>query len=112
MYSGPHFEGDKITRIAVVGIRDNAEEIDIAAEDIGGGYWHLQIFARAVMRAEEDVIRDMVRIYETRHNVRLTALRVVNRPLLWKSAQVEAAPIEVLRTYPLTAAAQYNSTTA
>jgi hypothetical protein len=110
MYSAPHFEGDKIARMAVVGIHDNAEEIDIGAEDIGAGYWHFQIFATAVMRADEDVIRNMVRMYETRHDVRLTALRVENRPLLWKSAQVEAAPIEVLRTYPLTTT-QYNSTT-
>ena len=36
MYSDPHFEGDEIPRLAVVGIRDNAEEIDIRPEDIGG----------------------------------------------------------------------------
>src|SRR5438270_14074377 len=45
MYSGPHFVGDEIPRMAVVGIRDNAAEIDIWPEDIGGGYWHFQILA-------------------------------------------------------------------
>jgi len=101
MYSGPHFEGDEIPRMAVVGIRDNADEVDIRPEDIGGGYWHFQIFAKAVRRADEGIIRDMVRMYEIRHNVRLAALRVENRPLLWENAQVEAAPIEILRNYPL-----------
>ena len=103
MYSEPHFEGDEIVRMAVVGIRDNGEEIDIRPEDIGGGYWYFQVFARAVTRADEAVIRDTVRAYEARYNIHLTALRVENRPLLWKSAQVNAAPVEVLRTYPLTA---------
>jgi hypothetical protein len=110
MYSAPHYEGDKIPRMAVVAIRHNAEEIDIRAEDIPGGYWHFQIFARAVIDADEEVVRDIVRMYETRHNVRLAALRVENRPLLWKSAQVESAPIKILRTYPLSPA-QHNSTT-
>jgi hypothetical protein len=109
MYSDPHFHGDEIPRMAVVGICDNAEEIDIRPEEIGGGYWHFQVFAKAVMRGDEAVIRDMVQTYETRHNVHLEALRVENRPLLWKSAQVEPAPIEILRTYPLSTA-QYNST--
>jgi hypothetical protein len=104
MYSEPHFEGDEIPRMAVVGIRDNGDEIDIHPEDIGGSYWDFQVFVRAVRGADEDVIRDMVRVYETRHNVHLAALRVENRPLLWKNAQVEAAPIEILRTYPLNAA--------
>jgi NADH:ubiquinone oxidoreductase subunit D len=109
MYSAPHFEGDEIARMAVVGIRDSGEEIDIRPEDIGGGYWYFQVFARAVARTDDAVIRDMVRMYEIRHNVQLAALRVENRPLLWKGAQVEAAPIEILRTYPLSAA-QDNST--
>ncbi len=109
MYSMPHFEGDKIPRLAVVGIRDNSQQIDIRPEEIGGGYWYFQVFAGAATRADENVIRDMVRMYETRHNVRLAALRVENRPLLWKGAQVKAAPIEILRTYPLSAA-QHNST--
>ena len=42
--------------------------------------------------ANEEVIQDVVRTYEARHNVRLAALRVENRPLLWKNDQVEAAP--------------------
>ena len=45
-------------------------------------------------RADKEVIRDIVRTYEARHNVRLAALRVENRPLLWNNAQVQAAPIE------------------
>jgi hypothetical protein len=109
MYSDPHFEGDEIARMAVVGVRDNGEEIDIRPEDIGGGYWYFQVFARAVTRADDAVIRDTVRTYEDRHSTRLAALRVENRPLLWKSAQVEAASIEILRTYSLSAA-QHNST--
>jgi hypothetical protein len=109
MYSDPHFEGDEIPRMAVVAIPDNSEEIDVRPEDIGGGYWHFQIFANAVMRADEDVIWDIVRMYETRHKVRLIAIRLENRPLVWKSAQVEAAPIKILRTYPLRTV-QHNST--
>lgn len=109
MYSRPHFVGDEIPRMAVVAIRDNSEEIDIRPEDIGGGYWYFQIFANAVSRADEDIIRDMVRIYETRHNMRLAALRVENRLLLWKSAQAEPAPIKILRTYPLRTV-QHNAT--
>jgi hypothetical protein len=101
MYSGPHFEGDQISRLAVVGIRDNAEEIDILPKDIGGGYWHFKIFATAVKHADKEVIQDVVRMYEARRNVRLAAIRVENRPLLWKTKQVEAVPTEVLRTYPL-----------
>ncbi len=101
MYSMPHFQGEKIPRLAVVGIRENSEEVDILPEDIGGGYWHFQIFATAVKRADEDVIRDIVQMYETGHNVRLTAIRLENRPLVWKSTRVEAAPIEILRTFPL-----------
>lgn len=108
MYSDPHFVGDEIPRMAVVGIRDNAEEIDIRPEDIGGGYWYFQVFAKAVMRGDKDIIRDMARAYEARHNIRLAAFRVENRPLLWKSAQVETAPIKVLRTYQLIAA-RHNS---
>jgi hypothetical protein len=110
MYSDPHFEGDEIPRMAVVAIRDNTEELDIRPEDIGGGYWYFQVFARAVTRADDAIIRDTVAAYEARHNMRLAALRVENRPLLWKSVQVKAAPIKVLRTYPLIAA-QHNSTT-
>jgi hypothetical protein len=109
MYSEPHFEGDEIPRMAVVGIRDNGDEIDIRPEDIGGGYWHFQVFVKAAMGADEDVIRDMVRVYETRHDVHLAALRVENRPLLWKNAQVETAPIEILRNYALNPA-QHNPT--
>jgi hypothetical protein len=108
MYSDPHFHGDEIPRMAVVGICDNAEEIDIRPEDIGGGYWYFQVFAKAVIRGDKDIIRDMARAYEARHNMRLAAFRVENHPLLWKSAQVETAPIKVLRTYPLSAA-QHNS---
>jgi hypothetical protein len=110
MYSESHFEGDEIPRMAVVAIRDNAEEIDLRPEDIGGGYWYFQVFARAVTRAEGAVIRDIARTYEARHNMRLAALRVENRPLLWRSTQVERAPTKILRTYPLSAA-PHNSTT-
>jgi hypothetical protein len=109
MYSAPHFQGDEIPRLAVVGICDNTEEIDIRPEEIGGGYWHFQIFARAITRADGAVVRDTVQAYEARHNIRLAALRVENRPLLWKNAQVEAGPIEILGTYPLSAA-QHNPT--
>jgi hypothetical protein len=107
MYSAPHYEGDKIPRMAVVGIRDNAEEVDIQPQEIPGGYWHFQIFARAITRADREVIQDMVRAYEARHNMRLAALRVENRPLMWNNAQVEAGPIEILGTYPLSGA-QHN----
>jgi len=101
MYDKPHFLGDEIPRMAVVGIRENAEEIDIRPEDIGGGYWHYQVFAKAVARPDKSVIQDIVRSYEARHHVRLAALRVENRPLLWNSTQVAAGPTEILRTYPL-----------
>jgi hypothetical protein len=108
MYNEPHFVGDEIPRMAVVAIRDNAEETDIQPEDIGGGYWFFQVFAKAARRGDESVIRDMVKGYEARHSIHLAALRVENRPLLWKNAQVKAAPIKVLRTYSLSA--QHNST--
>jgi hypothetical protein len=108
MYNEPHFVGDEIPRMMVVGIRDNAQEIDIRPEDIGGGYWHYQVFARAVTRPDEDVIRDVVRAYESRHNIRLAALRVENRPLLWSSTRVAAGPTQILRTYPLITG-QHNS---
>jgi hypothetical protein len=104
MYSEPHFKGDKIPRLAVVGICRNGDEIDIRPEDIGGGYWYFQVFARAAKRADEDIMRDMVRMYETRHNVHLSELRVENRPLLWNNGKVEAAPIEILRSSRLDAA--------
>ena len=104
MYSVPHFEGEEIPRLAVVGIRDNSEEIDILPQDIGGGYWHFEIFAKAVRHARKEVIQDVVRMYEARHHVHLVALRVENRPLRWSNAEVEAAPIKVLRNYPLNAA--------
>jgi len=68
MYSPSHFEGDRIARLAVVGIRDNAEEIDISPDDIGGGYWHFQIFTTAVGRADKEVTQDVVRMYEARRN--------------------------------------------
>ena len=74
MYSPSHFEGDQISRLAVVGIRHNAEEIDILPEDIGGGHWHFQIFANAVRRKEKQVIQDVVRMYEARRHVRLAAI--------------------------------------
>jgi hypothetical protein len=101
MYSEPHFLGDEIPRLQVVGISQNGQEIDIGPDDIGGGYWYYQVFARAVARADKDVIRDVIRTYEARHNVRLTAIRVEDRPLLWKAAEVAAGPAKVLRTYPL-----------
>jgi hypothetical protein len=68
MYSRSHFEGDRIARLAVVGIRDNAEEIDILPDDIGGGYWHFQILTTAVRRADKEVTQDVVRMYEARRN--------------------------------------------
>lgn len=108
MYNEPHFVGDEIPRMAVVGIRENGQELDIRPEDIGGGYWHYQVFARAVTRADEDIIREIAQGYEARHNIRLVALRVENRPLLWNSTQVAAAPTEILRTYQLITT-QHNS---
>jgi hypothetical protein len=102
MYNEPHFVGDKIPRMAVVGVLENAQEIDIGPEDIGGGYWYYQVFAKAMRRGDEDVIWDMARAYEARHNIRLAALRVENRPLVWNSTKVAAAPTEILRAYPLT----------
>ena len=96
MYSLPHFEGDKIQRLAVVGISATGGEVEIQPEDVGG-YWHYRILAEAVERADEDIVRDVVRIYESRHNLRLTALRVEDRPLLWRSGRVVPAPIKVLR---------------
>lgn len=101
MYSAPHFEGEEIPRMTVVGISESADEVDIEPEDVGGGYWHFQIFVSAVRRGDERIIRDMVRRYETRHRVRLAALRVENRPLRWTNARVEAAPVEVLESLQL-----------
>ena len=100
MYSVPHFQGEEIPRLAVVGIGDNSEEIDVLPEDIGG-YWHFQIFANAVRHANKEVVQDVVRTYEARHKVRLVALRVENRPLRWNNVEVQAAPTEVLRNYRL-----------
>ena len=48
MYSAPHFEGEEIPRLAVVGIRDNAEEIDVLPEDI----WRLLAFSNIRERRE------------------------------------------------------------
>jgi hypothetical protein len=101
MYSDPHFAGEEIPRLAVVGIGHNAKEIDILPEDIGGGYWHFQIFAKAVRDANKKVIQDVVQTYETRHKVRLVALRVEDRPLRWNNVEIEAAPMKVLRDYRL-----------
>jgi len=101
MYSAPHSEGDQIPRIVVVGIHDDAVEVDLLPEDIAG-YWHFQLFANAVRQADGQVISDVVRMYEARHNLHLAALRVENRPLLWKNDQLKPGPIEILRSYPLT----------
>ena len=57
MYSPSHFEGDRIARLA-----------DILPDDIGGGYWHFQIFTTAVGRADKEVTQDVVRMYEARRN--------------------------------------------
>jgi len=103
MYSVPHFQGEEIPRLAVVGIGDNSEEIDVLPEDIGG-YWHFQIFANAVRNANKEVVQDLVRTYEARHKVRLVALRVEDRPLRWNNVEVQAAPTKVLRNYRLNTA--------
>jgi hypothetical protein len=97
MYNAPHFTGEEIPRLSLVGIRDNSEEIDVLPEDIPGGYWHFQIFAKAVRDAHKDVIEDVVRMYEAGHKVRLVALRVEDRPLVWKNAGAEPAPTRVLQ---------------
>jgi hypothetical protein len=46
----------------------------------------------------------VVRTYETRHKVRLVALRVEDRPLRWNNVEVEAAPTKVLRNYRMNTA--------
>ena len=105
MYSVPHFAGEEIPRLAVVGIRDNSEEIDVLPEEVGGGYWHFQIFANAVRHSNKEIVQDVVRTYEARHKVRLVALRVKNCPLRWNNIEGEAAPTQVLRSYRLDTAA-------
>lgn len=99
MYSMAHFEGDLIPQRAMVGTCDNGKEVAIQQEDLGGGYWHFQVLAKAVERADQKVIRDIVRIYESRHNLRLAALRVEDRPLMWRNDRLEPAPTKVLREF-------------
>ena len=101
MYSGAHFAGEEIPRLAVVGITDNSEEMDVLSEDVGGGYWHFQIFANAVRHSNKEIVQDVVRTYEARHKVRLVALRVENRPLRWNNVEVQAATTQVLWNYRL-----------
>ncbi len=101
MYHAAHSSEEEIPRLAVVGIRDNSEEIDVIPEDIGGGYWYYQVFANAVIRGQKQVIQDIVRMYEARHKFHLVALRVEDRPLLWKNGSAERVQTKVLRGYPL-----------
>jgi hypothetical protein len=101
MYSWPHYDGDTISRFAVVGIQADGEELQIRPEDLGIGYWHFQIFVRAIRGADHATVRGMAQLYETRQNVRLARLRVENRPLVFSNSNLMQAPIETIVEYPL-----------
>ena len=104
MYSSAHFAKEEIPRLAVVGITDKSQEMDVLSEDVGGGYWHFQIFANALEHSNKEVVQDVVRAYEARHKVRLIALRLENRPLRWNNGKIQGATTQVLQNYRLDAA--------
>lgn len=101
MYSPPHYEGDAIPRPTLVGITSEARELEIRPEDLGVGYWQYIVYLRAVQQADHATVRAMVRSYQVRQNVHLSALRLENRRLLLANGKVIPAPVEIVVDSPL-----------
>ncbi len=101
MYSVPHYLGDNISRLMVVGIREDSTPIDISPDDLAIDYWHYQVLARAIQRKDAPLIRDLLLRYEARRNVTLTAVRLEDRPIRWTPTIAKPAPVQVMAEYTL-----------
>lgn len=84
MYSTAHYEGEGIPRYRVVGTTADGREMEIDRETLGTDFW---IFRNAFLFSfrypgMRDELPPGVELFETRHGVRLIAVRLENRPLV------------------------------
>ena len=105
MYSIPHYEGERISHIVVIGLRDELGEVPIKPEDLGIDRWHFRFYIEALLGDDLTIIREFVQRYEMRQGTHLSGVRVEDRgPLLSKNGFVPASP-QILANHSLVASA-------
>jgi hypothetical protein len=96
MYSRPHYEGEPIPQVRIVGTLDDGTEVWIRPGDVGLDSWHFKIhLVRGLDTNNAARVRELVHLYEARHNGRLIGLRLENHPLILSRDGIRPGPPEV-----------------
>jgi hypothetical protein len=99
MYSRPHYEGDRVSKVMVLGIREDGSEVPVTAAALGLGEWHFHIFVKAVLSERRQVVEGLLDRYEKHEKVKLQGLRVVDRGQLFTRQGLEPAPERILGAF-------------
>jgi hypothetical protein len=96
MYSRPHYEGEPIAQFRISGTLEDGTEVWIKPGDVGLDAWHFSIhFVRGLGSNDAARVKDLVRLYQARHNRRLVGLRLENHPLILSRDGIRPGPPEV-----------------
>lgn len=101
MYSTAHYDGDRISRRSVLGIRPDGSEVEISGSDFGIGAWDFRQFTNALERNNHEIVLSFVHSYESTRNELLSEIRFVDRGQIFRRTGVEPATEIVLITYVL-----------
>lgn len=82
MYFVPHYEGEKIPQLKVVGTLVDGTNVEIQAEDLHLTFWLYQDFLQAVDQGDPEVLHNYVELYQNYHGVELASLRLENNPIV------------------------------
>lgn len=84
MYSSPHYAGDTISQPLVFGILEDSSEVPILPEDLGLDYWQFMrgLVEDGLLRDRRERIKIYAELYRSRHNKKLTGLRLKNHPFV------------------------------
>ena len=64
MYALSHHEGERVSKLVVIGAELDGGEHEVTSEDLGLGDWAFSMFVRALLRDEQAAIQEFVRAYE------------------------------------------------
>ena len=98
MYSGAHYEGDRVpARTLVFGRQEDGHEVEIVPEDLNLRFFKFEKnFARQIHPSNREKLKVYLELYERKHGTRFTEIRSMNYPMVLGREGAIPAPSETL----------------
>jgi hypothetical protein len=109
MYSQVYFEGERLTRYAVIGVLEDSTEVQVLPEDLGGDFTFFRNHAlKGLKDGNDHRISNVAEAYYQVNNTTLKGLRLENHPwILAREGMKDGSP-EVLSSVDIFTRGRYS----